>query len=181
MLRFINSTQYPTIPNCTSVGSPVVSEVLKTVKPRYHFAASMVCLCDVYHQQNIFYERLPYRNENQHITRLVYLGPVKAGSDKSRKWLHALNLVPCLQMPERELTECDSTCTASPFDTPKRPSMPQGSLSEETMKRIERETPAPQQNFRFAMQSTPGRSECWCCLAAPKVEKQLIVRGRSIE
>lgn len=172
MLHFVNPTQYPSIPNCTTVGSSIISEVLKAVKPRYHFAASMVCSTYFPHSQNIFYERRPYRNTNQHITRIVCLGPVKAGSDKSRKWLHALNLTPCIQMPENELIEADTNCTPSPFELAKRPA---GSQPTPDMKRLDKETPVSPPNFRFALQPTT-RPECWFCLASPNVEKQLIVR-----
>lgn len=173
MLHFVNPSQYPSIPNCTAVGSSIISDVLKAVKPRYHFAASMVRFTQCAHSQNIFYERRPYRNANQHITRIVCLGPVKAGSDKSRKWLHALNLTPCIQMPESELIEADANCTPSPFELAKRPTETQ--LPPQAMKRPERETPANPPNYRFALQPS-ARSECWFCLASPNVEKQLIVR-----
>ena len=173
MLHFVNPSQYPSIPNCTAVGSSIISDVLKTVKPRYHFAASMVRFTQCAHSQNIFYERRPYRNASQHITRIVCLGPVKAGSDKSRKWLHALNLTPCIQMPESELIEAAANCTPSPFELAKRPAETQ--LPPQAMKRPERETPANPPNYRFALQPS-ARSECWFCLASPNVEKQLIVR-----
>lgn len=42
MLRYIDPSKYPAIPNCISVGSPVISEVLTHCQPRYHFAGSMV-------------------------------------------------------------------------------------------------------------------------------------------
>lgn len=42
MLHQLDSTRFPAIPNCTTVGSPIISTVLKTVCPRYHFAGSMV-------------------------------------------------------------------------------------------------------------------------------------------
>ena len=42
MLRYIDSSKYPSIPNCTSIGSPILSEILSKCQPRYHFAGSMV-------------------------------------------------------------------------------------------------------------------------------------------
>lgn len=42
MLHHLDSTRFPTIPDCTTVGSPIISSVLKTVCPRYHFAGSLV-------------------------------------------------------------------------------------------------------------------------------------------
>lgn len=139
MLHFVNPSQYPSIPNCTAVGSSIISDVLKTVKPRYHFAASMVRFTQCAHSQNIFYERRPYRNASQHITRIVCLGPVKAGSDKSRKWLHALNLTPCIQMPESELIEADANCTPSALRA--RKASRRNSTPFPGKKRPERETP----------------------------------------
>lgn len=49
MLRYIDPSKYPAIPNCVSVGSPVISEVLTRCQPRYHFAGSMVFICHDHH------------------------------------------------------------------------------------------------------------------------------------
>ena len=42
MLRNLDSSRFPSIPDCHSVGSPIISRVLVSVRPRYHFAGSMV-------------------------------------------------------------------------------------------------------------------------------------------
>ena len=94
MLHHLDSTRFPTIPDCTTVGSPIISSVLKTVCPRYHFAGSLVQVELLNDLLEHLYERLPYRNPDDTISRIVCLGPVKAGGDKSRKWIHALNVTP---------------------------------------------------------------------------------------
>lgn len=124
--------------------------------------------------QNTFYERIPYRNPNGHITRLLCLGPVRAGADKSRKWLHALNVTPFSQMNEEELTQCDSLSTASPFETPKRIN----SSSSFPAKRVQTQdsvSKVTKPESRYENSSNSTRSNCWFCLAAPNVEKHLIV------
>ena len=42
MLRNLDNSRFPSIPDCHSVGSPIISRVLASVRPRYHFAGSMV-------------------------------------------------------------------------------------------------------------------------------------------
>lgn len=164
MLHYLDSSKFPSIPNSQAIGSPIIGQVLKAVCPRYHFAGSM----------NTFYERIPYRNPNGHITRLLCLGPVRAGADKSRKWLHALNVTPFSQMNEEELTQCDSLSTASPFETPKRIN----SSSSFPAKRVQTQdsvSKVSKPESRYENSSNSTRSNCWFCLAAPNVEKHLIV------
>ncbi|KNB43884.1 hypothetical protein JH06_2165 [Blastocystis sp. subtype 4] len=156
MLHHLDSTRFPTIPDCTTVGSPIISSVLKTVCPRYHFAGSL----------NTFYERLPYRNPDDTISRIVCLGPVKAGGDKSRKWIHALNVTPRNQMKREDLCSIDVFFTPSPFETLKRGQ----NETEDRQKRMRSQDENP--NYRFDLQRN---NTCWFCLAAPNVEKQLIV------
>ena len=58
------------------------------------------------------------------------MGPVKAASDKSRKWLHALQVQPRShvidvksrdsQMTQEELTRCEGLVTDSPVEAVKR-------------------------------------------------------------
>ena len=55
----------------------------------------------------VFWKRPPYRNASlraAHVTRMIALGAVSKKSDKSTKWLHALNLKPLA-------TVCHSTGT----------------------------------------------------------------------
>lgn len=128
--------------------------------------------------QNVFYERVPYRNENAVITRVICLGPVKAATDKSRKWIHALNIQPRSSLTETELTQCKPPYTNCPF-TSKRPESTRREvgLTDEMIKRLERDSQVPTTNYRYAMpQMNSTQSACWFCLAAPSVEKQLIVR-----
>ena len=93
------------------------------------------------------------------------LGPVRAGSDKSRKWLHALNVVPASQMSAEERKQCDSFATKSPFDSFKRA---QGAADSAPDKRVNA-------SESVGAAESAVRSSCWFCLAAPNVEKHLIV------
>lgn len=96
------------------------------------------------------------------------LGPVRAGSDKSRKWLHALNVAPASQMSAEERKQCDSFATKSPFDSFKRA---QGAAEPAPDKRVNMGESAG----AAGAAGSAVRSSCWFCLAAPNVEKHLIV------
>ena len=57
MLRNLDSSRYPSIPDCQSVGSPIISRVLRSVRPRYHFAASMVLSLPFSHLEHLLRAR----------------------------------------------------------------------------------------------------------------------------
>lgn len=107
---------------------------------------------------------------------------MKAATDKSRKWIHALNLQPRIHLTQQDLIQCDPPVTSSPFTSMKRPQMNQHNaigFNDEMIKRLERDSQMNQQpNYRYAMPQPKqqNQSSCWFCLAAPSVEKQLIVR-----
>ena len=109
---------------------------------------------------------MPYRNSDGTITRLVCLGPVRAGADKSRKWLHALSVAPAAQMTDAERRQCDSFASNSPFDSAKR-----AQAATDSGKRMRAEENAG----NAGNAGNAARSSCWFCLAAPNVEKHLIV------
>lgn len=70
-------------------------------------------------------------------------------------------------MKQEDLCAIDGFITTSPFETTKR----DRNGPEEGNKRIRSQEGTP--NYRFDLQRN---STCWFCLAAPNVEKQLIVR-----
>ena len=113
---------------------------------------------------------------------MICLGPVIADGDKSRKWIHALSLQPRSQLSQQELSQCDPPYTHCPFTATKRSDGGREvGLTDEMIKRLERDSQVPQSNYRFALpQATQSQTACWFCLAAPSVEKQLIVRYFSI-
>ena len=116
------------------------------------------------------------------ITRIICLGAVKAATDKSRKWIHALNLQPRLHLASQDLIQCDPPVTSCPFTSMKRPQISQSSslgLNDDMIKRLERDSQIQQPiNYRYSIPQAKqqNQSSCWFCLAAPSVEKQLIIR-----
>lgn len=84
-----------TVTPIATIGSQVISDLAVQLWPRYHFAGG----------QGVFFARPPYANptaggpdtnapKKLHVTRFVALGSVAKKSDKSTKWMHALNLEP---------------------------------------------------------------------------------------
>lgn len=80
-----------TVTPIATVGTQVVSDLAVQLWPRYHFGAG----------QGVFFQRAPYSNPapgggpaKLHVTRFLGLGSVAKKSDKSTKWMHALNLAP---------------------------------------------------------------------------------------
>ena len=75
---------------CCSAGSPVLSDLAQTVRPRYHVAGT----------RNTFWARPPYSNKDlgagAHVTRFISLGSVD--NPGKQKWLHALGMVPAAVM-----------------------------------------------------------------------------------
>ncbi|CAM9607667.1 unnamed protein product [Scytosiphon promiscuus] len=96
-----------------AVGSEAVAELAVAVKPRYHFAAS----------EGAFFQRPPYRNfgnsGSTHTTRFIALGDLSTGSaapkDKTKKWMHALNLEPISFMKKEELSRRSVDTTDCPY------------------------------------------------------------------
>ena len=75
-----------------SNGEVAIQSLALQLKPRYHFTSADV---------GVFWARTPYRNGiTGHITRFIALGMVDHDvKDKSKKWMHALNLVPLTGKP----------------------------------------------------------------------------------
>ena len=74
-------------------------------------------------------------------------------------------------MKREDLCSIDVFFTTSPFETLKRGQ----NETEDRQKRMRSQDENP--NYRFDLQRN---NTCWFCLAAPNVEKQLIVRLSSI-
>ncbi len=85
----LSSEQKPTSLDETvfsNMGEIYNATLAQLLKPRYHFT----------NVANLFWQRLPYRNGiTGHITRFITLATVdEINTDKNKKWIHALNLVP---------------------------------------------------------------------------------------
>ncbi|KAJ7345364.1 hypothetical protein JRQ81_001314 [Phrynocephalus forsythii] len=166
-------------------GSELVSLLAASLKPRYHFAAL----------QNVYYERLPYRNHTvlqetaQHVSRFVALASV--GNAEKGKYLYAFTIFPMASMDPKDLVRQPPDVTESPYRRPGGGEI--GALLQPGIK------DAPACQFFFDLSSKPkGRkrpagesgelqrkrpnpkpplptASCWFCLASPEVEKHLVV------
>ena len=90
--------------------SPVVADIARFVSPRYHFAG----------MDGVYVKLPPYDNPHGSpvaVTRFVGLGKVsdKVTTDKSRKWLHALGLIPGCESAEQALKERPQGTVACPY------------------------------------------------------------------
>eukprot|EP00891_Asterochloris_glomerata_P004628 jgi/Astpho2/4628/e_gw1.00067.405.1_t len=107
---------------CCSAGSPVLSDLAQTVRPRYHVAGT----------RNTFWARPPYSNKDlgagAHVTRFISLGSVD--NPGKQKWLHALGMVPAAVMDLATLHLQPEGTTPCPYEAlrqqKKRPLEQQG-------------------------------------------------------
>ncbi|GLD99730.1 hypothetical protein PINS_up008458 [Pythium insidiosum] len=79
----------------SSNNSASLSELLAHVAPRYHITSPATAA-----DGGVFYQRLPYVSECRRtgrklVTRLIGLCGVNSTKDKTKKYLHALQVVPC--------------------------------------------------------------------------------------
>ncbi|CAN0158956.1 unnamed protein product, partial [Ectocarpus fasciculatus] len=73
--------------------------------------------------EGAFFQRPPYRNYGSsgciHTTRFISLGELAAGSaapkDKTKKWVHALNLEPIAFMKKDDLSKRSADTTDCPY------------------------------------------------------------------
>ncbi|CAM9931391.1 unnamed protein product [Ectocarpus sp. 6 AP-2014] len=168
-----------------AVGSEAVAKLAVAVKPRYHFAAS----------EGAFFQRPPYRNYGSsgcmHTTRFISLGELAAGSaapkDKTKKWVHALNLEPIAFMKKDELSKrsADTTDCPYPVDPNNRTvfvgNLRSGDVSAEQLEALFRAAGplsglpgAGKSGFGGGPHKADGRLECWFCLASPQLEDHLV-------
>nr|CAB3234912.1 CWF19-like protein 1 [Phallusia mammillata] len=176
-----NVTSYgnpPISDNCKSCGSPIVAQLCKDIRPRYHFAAL----------EGIHYERVPFRNhtvlaENaRHVTRFIALAPV--GNTSKQKYLYAFSIMPMVKMNAAELIQQPPDTTESPFKVQTSKTTPANSNNGE-INQYRWNMDQPQGNNRKRKsnnnfnnpprkQSRPQDWSCWFCLGGEKVEKHLV-------
>jgi hypothetical protein len=83
------------------------------VKPRYHIVSG----------KKGFYQRSPYRNNNNSpyggqiytCTRLISLDEVSVSKEKSKKWIHALNIIPIINLSNKDVTDEPVGTTDCPY------------------------------------------------------------------
>ncbi|RLN94749.1 hypothetical protein BBJ28_00014394 [Nothophytophthora sp. Chile5] len=89
-------------------GSAGIGELMQHVHPKYHITSRGGDGT----RGDVFYQRLPYVSEvagtgRKQITRLIGLSGVNKLKDKTRKYLHALQVVPSAQQTDEERRQVD--------------------------------------------------------------------------
>lgn len=148
----------------TLVGNPIIDEIVKRTRPRYHFAVG--------HERGIFYEALPFvwGEDNRRATRFISL----AQEGTQDKWFYAFTL--------------DSTPPAislklvgrNPFTdlpTPNRRLPVDGSDSHTSKRRLSGDEPDLRASTERPTKAPKvvAPSDCFFCLSNPKVESHMIV------
>ncbi|OQR87284.1 hypothetical protein ACHHYP_20402 [Achlya hypogyna] len=163
------------------VGSKAARLAAVAATPRYHIVGT----------HGFFHQHLPYVTTvpgvGRRVSRLIALGHVGASTDKAKKWLHALNLMP---LDASATVDIPAGTTQSPFDAaPPAKRFKADALSADVAARLVQKSAAASQ-FRYdpAVAATGQgaheklrrpvvayREECWFCLATPTVETHLLV------
>ncbi|CEG46019.1 zinc finger ccch domain-containing protein 64-like [Plasmopara halstedii] len=93
-------------------GSLAIRDFVIQVHPKYHIVSD----------GDVFYQRLPYVSTvsgtaRKQLTRLIGLSSVNTVKDKTRKYLHALQVVPCMQLSatERQHVDIPTGTTQNPY------------------------------------------------------------------
>ncbi|KAJ8578183.1 hypothetical protein ON010_g1016 [Phytophthora cinnamomi] len=99
-------------------GSAVIREIVQQIHPKYHITSRGGDGT----RGDVFYQRLPYVSEvtgtgRKQLTRLIGLSGVNKIKDKTRKYLHALQVVPFAQQnaEERQHVDIPAGTTQNPY------------------------------------------------------------------
>eukprot|EP00644_Phytophthora_capsici_P017468 jgi/Phyca11/530534/estExt2_fgenesh1_pm.C_PHYCAscaffold_670017 len=99
-------------------GSTAIKEMMQQVHPKYHITSRGGDGT----RGDVFYQRLPYVSEimgtgRKQLTRLIGLSGVNKIKDKTRKYLHALQVVPFAQQSadERQHVDIPAGTTQNPY------------------------------------------------------------------
>jgi len=106
----------------SELGSYDIAEMASIVRPRYHFTSSSSALGNQYISSNAF-ENLPsVTNDTVHVCRFISLGNVISkeeekllNNSKTRKFIHAVGIVPLLLMSRSALKERPPGTVISPY------------------------------------------------------------------
>ncbi|OQR74479.1 CWF19 protein 1-like [Tropilaelaps mercedesae] len=156
-------------------GSVGVAQMAYFLKPRYHFTAS----------NNLFYERVPYRNHkvlterSTQATRFISLAQV--GSKE--RYLYAFNITPIMYASHAEVTRQADNTTENPypafsFAQQEEEAAFKGFFYDSTARydkgpKKKRQKRGPDTERAPRLQQI-SQDDCWFCLASPKVAKHLI-------
>lgn len=144
-------------------GSQCVADLCSTLKPRYHFTASVPSFLE---REPFFYLPSEEDPEVKYITRFINLASF--GNTSKQKWLYAFTLDPKAPLP----TSIPAGTTISPLGkvSTKRSRLPG---QQESFRRFASTEDNPRGNKR-ARRAPPGPSECFFCLSNPNVATHLI-------
>ncbi|KAG7394035.1 hypothetical protein PHYBOEH_005893 [Phytophthora boehmeriae] len=99
-------------------GSDALQEIVQQVYPKYHITSRGGDGT----RGDVFYQRLPYVSETtgtgrKQLTRLIGLSGINKVKDKTRKYLHALQVVPCAEQSaeERQHVDIPAGTTQNPY------------------------------------------------------------------
>ncbi|KAL7295493.1 hypothetical protein TKK_0011141 [Trichogramma kaykai] len=149
-------------------GSRLISWLATHIKPRYH-ACGM---------ENIYYERPPYRNQNESqdginiATRFIALATI--GNQDKKKWIFAFNLTPVDKFKTSDLMMKTTDETPSPYPAALLQQNPSAKRKEE------------KSQFFYDMESNDkkklkrrkvefDKDKCWFCLDSKICSKHLII------
>jgi len=169
-------TSYAAVPTgCDTEGCPLIARLARSIRPRYHFAAS----------KPSHYERLPYRNHvvlqeaPRQCTRFLSLDSV--GNPRKQKWLYAFTATPAIHCNKEELTREPADVTENPYNSVVLPAaqasegINQFFFGGKTEEKRGKKRQGEDEESRAKRKPPVPTGPCWFCLKGSEVEKQLIV------
>lgn len=169
-------------------GSELISHLALKLKPRYHFSAS----------QNLFFERIPYRNhqilaeKEKHMTRFLALA--KVNKSNKPKFLYAFNLTPANKMNYVDMVRQTVSTVSSnnPYSNELNVKNDDGSkyyaehdvqpslqyfYDAEYIEKMNQLQEMEMLKHKRRMEASKNKElePCWFCLGGTKIERQYIV------
>jgi len=176
--------------NSMKFGSELIAYLAVKLQPRYHFSGL----------QNIFFERLPYRNHEMLVDKATnltrFLGLAKVNKSNKPKYLYAFNLTPASKMTNKELAQSNAPkSTDSPYkqniiinkEDMKRKALDSDEDEEESeggffydaghIKKMNaiNERAMTIKKKKLEEREMKKDEPCWFCLGGTKVERHYIV------
>jgi hypothetical protein len=160
--------------NSEEFGSELIANLAMKIKPRYHFSAT----------QNVFFERLPYRNhtmlleKEKHLTR--FLSVAQVNPKNKPKYLYAFNIIPSKKINYVEIvrqtvnlaTDCPYSNQVTVKSSDDQPTLQYFYDAAHIQKMNE-----INESNKRKMEAVQNKQQepCWFCLGGSQVERHLIV------